>query len=64
MNTELNYNSFLDPPVEFRPVPFWGLNDDLKDETLRSQIAEMREKGWGRLLHASALWADDTVSVG
>lgn len=45
MNTELNYNSFLDPPVEFRPVPFWGLNDDLKDETLRSQIAEMRKKG-------------------
>lgn len=43
----LNPTVFENPGVEYRPVPFWGLNDDLDDETLRAQIREMADKGWG-----------------
>lgn len=44
---KISYGEFKQPSVEYRPVPFWGLNDDLEDETLRRQIREMKEKGWG-----------------
>lgn len=45
--SELNWEEFQDPPVMYRPMPFWGLNDDLKEERLREQIREMKDKGWG-----------------
>ena len=44
---KISFGEFQNPGVEFRPVPFWGLNDDLEDETLRYQISEMKDKGWG-----------------
>jgi hypothetical protein len=45
--SKLDYVMFVDPPAEYRPVPFWGLNDELKDDVLRQQIREMKRKGWG-----------------
>ncbi len=38
---------FRNPGKEFRGVPFWSWNDELEDEELVRQIAEMDEKGWG-----------------
>ena len=38
---------FKNPGIEFRSAPFWSWNDDLKDEELRRQIKEMKEKGIG-----------------
>lgn len=46
-NRELKVAQFADPPNEFRPMPFWGLNDSLDDEELRRQIREMKAGGWG-----------------
>jgi hypothetical protein len=46
-HAKMNFEDFTNPPIEYRPVPFWGLNDDLTDDTLRYQIAEMKDKGWG-----------------
>lgn len=43
----LSYEGFVEPDVIYRPVPFWGLNDDLDDETIRYQVREMKDKGWG-----------------
>jgi len=38
---------FENPPKQFRPSPFWSLNDDLKDEELARQISDFKEKGFG-----------------
>ena len=46
-NGGLDFAAFENPSAEYRPVPFWGLNDDLADETLRDQVREMRDKGCG-----------------
>ncbi|MDR1238206.1 MAG: hypothetical protein LBK28_08185, partial [Propionibacteriaceae bacterium] len=46
-NEALNPELFADPPNSYRPVPFWGLNDELEDGELRRQIGEMADKGWG-----------------
>ncbi len=44
--------AFLDPPVSFRPQPFWFLNLDCDHDLLRVQIAEMADKGvGGAVLH-------------
>jgi alpha-L-rhamnosidase len=43
----LRIDYFRKPPAEFRPLPFWGLNDALEDRELRHQIKEMKRKGWG-----------------
>jgi len=49
----LNIEEFKNPKKEYRGVPFWSLNDELEDEELKWQIAEMDEKGWGGFfLHA------------
>jgi len=39
--------AFHNPPKQFRPSPFWSWNDALKEEELRWQIREMKEKGFG-----------------
>ncbi len=39
--------AFRDPPKQFRPSPFWSWNDALKEEELRWQVREMKEKGFG-----------------
>lgn len=46
-NRESMRNLFHDPPAEFRPLPFWGINDTLTETELRRQIREMKAKGWG-----------------
>jgi alpha-L-rhamnosidase len=47
MNNKIELECFQDPPSEFRPLPFWGLNDELSQDELRRQIQEMKDKGWG-----------------
>ena len=39
--------AFRDPPKQFRPSPFWSWNDALKEEELRWQVREMKDKGFG-----------------
>lgn len=46
-HAKMDFETFVNPPAEYRPTPFWGLNDDLTDDTLREQIREMKAKGWG-----------------
>lgn len=43
----LREDCFRTPPGEFRPMPFWGVNDLLDDRELRRQIREMPRQGWG-----------------
>jgi hypothetical protein len=43
----LSVKHFFNPPAEYRPMPFWGLNDLLEDRQLRWQIQEMKRQGWG-----------------
>jgi hypothetical protein len=38
---------FRNPGKEFRPSPFWSLNDELVDEELAWQVREMKDKGFG-----------------
>ncbi len=41
-----------EPDREFSPMPFWFLNDELRDEEIRRQLADFRDKGvWGVVLH-------------
>lgn len=46
-DNKINEQYFQEPPVEYRPAPFWGLTKTLKEEDLLSQIEEMKDKGWG-----------------
>jgi hypothetical protein len=43
----MDREQFRNPPAAFKPVPFWSWNDDLQDEELIRQIAEMDAAGWG-----------------
>ena len=46
-------SQFEQPPVQFRPVPFWSWNDKLDPEELRRQIRLMGEAGMGgAFMHA------------
>lgn len=40
-------NEFRNPSKEFRPIPFWSWNEDLKVEELEHQIEEMSKAGLG-----------------
>lgn len=42
-----NYPSFLNPPNEYRPHPFYSLNDQLQAEELRRQIKDFKQAGFG-----------------
>jgi len=47
------FGKFLRPPIEFRPIPFWSLNDLLEEKEIQEQLAEMRKGGFGGgFLHA------------
>ena len=39
--------SFRDPPIAYRLVPFWFWNDSMNAEEIIHQIREMAEKGVG-----------------
>lgn len=43
----LNEEWFRNPPVEFRVLPFWFWNGDLKEAEIVRQIDEMADKGLG-----------------
>ena len=43
----ISFESFQQPAMQFRPMPFWGLNDWLEDAELRRQIRQMKDHGWG-----------------
>src|SRR5690606_41560629 len=36
--------TFLNPPSEFTPIPFWFWNDDLSAEEIKRQIHEFHAK--------------------
>ena len=44
---DLDHETFRDPPSEYRPAPFWALNDDLTPDRLKEEIAAMDEAGIG-----------------
>ncbi len=39
--------NLANPPVDYRPIPFWSWNEKLKPEVLREQIREMHSAGLG-----------------
>lgn len=44
---------FKNPPVDFRPIPFWSWNDKLEKKELSYQIEEMKKAGvGGYFMHA------------
>lgn len=47
------FSDLQNPPAQYRPAPFWSLNDRLDPEELRSQIRAMHGAGLGGFfLHA------------
>jgi len=40
---------FRNPPVDYRPVPFLSINDDIGEERLLNLAEEFLDKGWGGL---------------
>ncbi|NHN29472.1 glycosyl hydrolase [Paenibacillus agricola] len=38
---------FMQPPAEFRSLPFWAWNDELKQEELNRQMKDMKQQGMG-----------------
>ncbi len=43
----MDYAQFLNPPKEYREIPFWSWNDSLDLPELRRQIALIDDAGWG-----------------
>ncbi|MEM3658121.1 MAG: glycosyl hydrolase [Candidatus Hadarchaeum sp.] len=43
----MDFEKFRDPPREYRPSPFWSLNNLLNQDELRRQVREFAEKGFG-----------------
>ena len=43
----LDPDLFRDPPVEFRPIPFWFWNSKLEEDEIKRQIEMMSEAGLG-----------------
>ena len=43
----MDFQKFQNPPNEYRPAPWWSMNDDLRDDKLVRQIGEMERGGFG-----------------
>ena len=43
----IDKKDYLNPPVKYRPIPFWSWNDKLDPAELRYQIREMHRQGLG-----------------
>ena len=53
MNLKEAFEGFLEPPLEFAPMPFWFWNDDLEIEELLRQLHAFRKAGFGGfVIHA------------
>ena len=50
MNLQEGFEIFSDPPLEFGPMPFWFLNDDLEKEVLIRQVRAFHEAGFGGIV--------------
>ncbi len=49
------YDRLLDPPAEYRAIPFWSWNDRMEPEEIRRQVREMKQAGLGGyIMHARA----------
>ncbi|MFD1884408.1 glycosyl hydrolase [Paenibacillus wenxiniae] len=49
------YDHLLDPPAEYRAIPFWSWNDRMEPEEIRRQVREMKQAGLGGyIIHARA----------
>ena len=44
---DLSQELFQNPPKEYRGIPFWSWNDELKEDELCRQIGELKEMGFG-----------------
>jgi len=44
---EADFPSFVNPPVPFRSVPFWSLNDRLEPAEMTRQLVEFKKGGYG-----------------
>ena len=42
-----DYNTFKNPPVKYRSIPFWSLNDDLDCDEIKRQLKEFKKGGFG-----------------
>ena len=47
MEDILNLLGVTEPPVQYRPHPFWSWNHELDEEELRRQIRLMNDGGMG-----------------
>ena len=47
MQSSLNPSDWRNPPVEYRPVPFWVWNEAQEPKELRRQVREMKAHGCG-----------------
>ena len=46
-------SDFAQPPLDFRPVPFWSWNETMEPAEVRRQCRVIRDAGWGgAFLHA------------
>ncbi len=43
----MNLDRFKEPPVQYRPAPFFSVNDQLEEERLLEFIEEFHCQGWG-----------------
>ena len=53
MDVKQAFATFVSPPREFGPIPFWFLNDDLEEGELLRQLRALHEAHYGGfVLHA------------
>ena len=57
----MDRETFRNPGVEYRAVPFWSWNDWLEDGELVRQIDEMEKAGWGGFFMHSRLGLKDAL---
>ncbi|MGI6083433.1 MAG: glycosylhydrolase-like jelly roll fold domain-containing protein [Limnochordia bacterium] len=43
----MDIQSFLNPPAQYRPIPFWSWNDKLEPERLKKQVRAFAQAGMG-----------------
>ena len=56
----LDMERFANPPAIYRGMPFWAWNGKLDSETLKSQIEDFREMGFGGFyMHSRIGLADE-----
>jgi len=52
---ELDFRKFRNPPEEYRPFPFYSINDSLTENEIKSQILDFKQAGLGGFyLHSRA----------